>query len=121
MASWADVRRVALALPEVTEERDRQWKVRGKALAWERPLRRKDLDELGGPQGEVLGVSVPDEGAKHALIADEPDVYFTTSHFDGYAAVLVRLDRIAPSDLVELLDEAWTCRAPKRLVKERLA
>jgi hypothetical protein len=62
---------------------------------------------------------VPDEGAKRALIADEPDVYFTTSHFDGYPAVLARLDALDEAALTELAGEAWACRAPRRLVAER--
>lgn len=57
-------------------------------------------------------------GAKEALLADDPDVYFTTPHFDGYPAVLVRLDRIAIDELTELIVEAWLARAPKRLGKE---
>jgi hypothetical protein len=122
MASWDDVARTALALPEVTEEpthdQARSWRVRGKAFAWERPLRRKDLAELGdtAPAGPVLCASVPDVGARAALIADSPDIYFTTAHFHGYPAVLVRLDEIDRSELAELLDEAWACRAPHRLL-----
>lgn len=120
MATWNDVRRIASALPE-TEEGERwgnpSWRVRGKPFAWERPLRKSDLAALGdaAPEGPILGARVPDLGAKEALIADEPEVYFTTPHFDGYPAVLVRLDRIGPSELEELLVEAWLDRAPKRL------
>ena len=56
--------------------------------------------------------------AKEALLADDPDVFFTTPHFDGYPAVLVRLDRIAVPDLEEVIVEAWLARAPKRLARE---
>ena len=73
------------------------------------------------PTGDILGVRVSDEGVKFALIADEPDVYFTTPHFDGYPAVLVKLAEIAVSELEELITEAWLVQAPKRLVKEFLA
>ena len=55
--------------------------------------------------------------AKEALLADESGVYFTTPHFDGYPAVLVRLGAIGTGDLEELLAEAWLCRAPKRMAK----
>ena len=122
MATWAEVSAACLALPEVVETASghggRQWRVRDKTFAWERPLRRKDLAELGdaAPAGPVLAASVPDEGAKRALVAAEPDVYFTTHHFDGYAAVLVRLDELEPAALTELVGEAWACRAPKRLL-----
>lgn len=64
----------------------------------------------------VLGVRVADEGVKAALIADEPDVFFTTPHFDGYPAVLVRLERIPVEELAELVEDGWRVRAPKRVL-----
>ncbi|GAA3755847.1 MmcQ/YjbR family DNA-binding protein [Micromonospora maritima] len=121
MASWDDVRRVALALPETTERGSYDdlpaWRVRDKMFVWERPLRRADLDALGdaAPDGPVLAARVPDLGAKEALLADDPAVYFTVPHLDGYPAVLVRLDRIGAAELTELVTEAWYTRAPKRL------
>jgi hypothetical protein len=123
MATWDDVRRLALALPETSEgiSRDmRQWRVRDKGFVWERPLRRADLEALGdaAPQGPILGARVEHLVAKEALLADDPSVYFTTPHFDGYPAVLVRLERIGLEDLRELIVEAWLARAPKRLAKE---
>ena len=72
------------------------------------------------PDGPILGARVEHVGAKDALIADDPSVYFTTPHFDGYAAVLVRLDEIALDELEELIMEAWLCQAPKRLAREYL-
>jgi hypothetical protein len=51
------------------------------------------------------------------LLADNPDVYFTTPHFDGYPAILVRLDVIDEDELEELIVEAWLRQAPKRLAK----
>ena len=123
MASWDDVRRIALALPETSERPqwgNASWRVRNKPFVWERPLRQSDLRALGdaAPDGPILGVRVEHEGAKQALIADDPAVYFTTPHFDGYAAVLVRLDEIALPELEELVAEAWLCQAPKRLAAE---
>src|SRR4051812_20379338 len=100
MADWDDVARVALALPGTTEAVSasgrRRWSVRGRTFLRERPLHAKDLEELGdaAPPGPVLVVHVPDEGAKAALLADEPDVFFTTSHFDGWSALLCRLDAL---------------------------
>jgi len=125
MATWEDVRRIALGLPE-TEEREGRtldWRVRGKGFVWERPLRASDLTALGdaAPTGEILGARVPDEGAKFALVAEDPSVYFTTPHFNGYPAVLVRLDAIAADELEELIVEAWLVQAPKRLAKAYLA
>lgn len=126
MADWDDVRRTAMALPEVTEHVSKagilQWKVRDRGVVWERPLRRGDLEALGdaAPDGPILGAYVPDLGAKEALIADDPGVYFTTPHFDGYPVVLVELNKIAADDLDELIGEAWLSRAPKRLAREYL-
>ena len=120
VATWEDVRAAATALPEVTERSVRdglQWRVRDRLVVWERPLRGRDLEELGdaAPTGPVLGVRVADEGVKHALVAGSPDVYLTTSHFDGYPAVLVRLDRVGVEELRELVVDAWLDRAPVRL------
>jgi len=117
------VRRIALALPETSERRSRDlaaWRVRDKGFVWERPLRSADIRALGedAPTASILGARVEHLGAKEALLADDPDVYFTTPHFDGYPAVLVRLDRIAIDELTELIVEAWLARAPKRLGKE---
>ena len=121
VATWDDVRELALALPETSEGISRgsaTWLVGGKLFVWERPLRGTDLEALGdaAPEGPILGARVEHEGAKQALIADDPDVFFTTPHFDGYPAILVVLDRIAPEELRETVVEAWLCRAPKRVV-----
>lgn len=120
MATWDDVRRLALALPGTSERLSRghaQWRVADKLFVWERPLRRSDLAALGdgAPGGPILGARVEHLLAKEALLADDPDVYFTTPHFDGYPAVLVQLDRIDEANLEEVVVEAWLCRAPKRL------
>lgn len=127
MADWEDVRRIVFALPETSEQSsyDGQlaWRVKAKPLAWERPLRRSDLEALGksAPRGPILAARVPDLGAKEALLTDNPKVFFTTPHFDGYPAILARLDKISLSDLEELITEAWLHQAPKRLSKEFLA
>lgn len=112
---------MALTLPDTSERlsRDlRQWRVHDKLFVWERPLRRSDLAALGGeaPDGSILGARVEHLGAKEALIADDPTVFFTTPHFDGYPAILIRLEQIAVDDLHEVVVEAWLARAPKRLV-----
>jgi hypothetical protein len=124
MATWKDVEEIALALPEVAEEpahRNRAWKVRKKLIVWERPLRDKEVVELGDAappdDAPILGVRVPDEEAKRALLESEPEIYFTTPHFDGSNSVLVRLDRIPRPDLEEAVTEAWLFRAPKRVAK----
>jgi hypothetical protein len=123
MATWDDVRRLALSLPETDERTSHghaQWRVREKGFVWERPLRRSDLEALGdqAPDGPILGARVEHLIAKEALLADNPRVYFTTPHFDGYPAVLVRLEEISEDELRELVIEAWLCRAPKRLATD---
>ncbi|HEX8204794.1 MAG TPA: MmcQ/YjbR family DNA-binding protein [Solirubrobacteraceae bacterium] len=126
MATWEDVERIALGLPGASERvsRDmRQWVVGKKLFVWERPLRRPDLEALGedAPEGPILGARVEHLVAKEALLADDPAVYFTTPHFDGYPAVLVRLEEIGAAELEELIVEAWLNRAPKRAVDAFLA
>ena len=122
MASWEDVRRIALALPETSEVSSREhasWRVRDKGFVWERPLRASDLRALGddAPDGPILGARVEHLVAKEALLADDPAVFLTTPHFDGYPAVLVELDKISVADLEEVIVEAWLARAPKRLAQ----
>jgi len=125
MATWEDVRRLALALPETSEGTSRDltaWSVRDKGFVWERPLRKSDLAALGdaAPDGPILGARVEHLGAKEALLAADPGVFFTTPHFDGYPAVLVRLEEISVEDLEEVVVEAWLARAPKRLARAYL-
>lgn len=125
MATWDDVRRIALDLPESSERTNRgvlQWRVKEKAFTWERPLRRADYKALGdaAPEGPIVAVWVDDVGVKEALLSDDPEVFFTTPHFDGYAIVLIRLEKIPVPELEELIIEAWIDQAPKRLVSEYL-
>lgn len=120
MATWDDVRRIALALPDTSERvsRDlRRWRVRDRLFVWERPLRRSDLEALGhdAPEGPILAARVEHLGAEDALLAHDEGVFFTTPHFDGYPAILVRLDRIDVDGLDAVIVEAWLARAPKRL------
>ncbi len=125
MATWDDVRRLALALPETSERESRglrQWRVKDKLFMWERPLRTRDLAGLGdaAPEGPILGARVEHLVAKDALVADPSGVYFTTPHFDGYPSILVVLDAIAVADLEEVTTEAWLARAPAKLAQSYL-
>jgi hypothetical protein len=126
LADWDDVRRIALGLPATDEHRSRDcahWRVHEKLFVWERPLRASDLRALGedAPAGPILGARVEHLGAKEALLAAEPEVFFTTPHFEGYPAVLVQLERIELAELEEVIVEAWLARAPVRVAKEYLA
>ena len=125
VATWDDVRLVALGLPE-TSELDRRgqafWRVRDKNFVWERPLRKSDLAALGdaAPDGPILGARVEHLIAKEAFLAENPDVFFTTPHFDGYPAILIRLGEIGVDELEEVIVEAWLARAPKRIAQQYL-
>jgi hypothetical protein len=116
MATEDDVRRIALALPEVTEDQDTLgFAVRGKGFAWswkERVVPKQARVE----RRDVLAVRVADDGAKQELLAADPDKFFTEDHYNGFPAVLVRLPAVAPDELTELLTDAWRAKAPRALV-----
>ncbi len=123
MASWQDVRRLALALPGTTEETRSSglaWIVNKKLFAWERPLRPADIKALGkrAPTGPILGIRTADLDLKDVELASDPRVFFTTPHFDGYPAVLIRLEKISATKLQAVMLEAWLSRAPKRLIAQ---
>ena len=126
MATWENVSRIVSALPETAESLSsdgrRAFEVKGKTFAWERPLRRGDLLALGSsaPKGDILGVRV-DLELKEALLANEPDAFFTTPHFNGYPAILIRLGRINVRSLKAVLLEGWFFQAPKRLAAQHRA
>jgi hypothetical protein len=125
VAGWDDVRHLALSLPETSERESRgnlQWRVKEKLFVWERPLRKPDLEALGdrAPKGPVLGAMVADLGEKEALLAENRELFFTTPHFNGYAAVLLRLELISVDRLSHLVVEAWLARAPTRLIRQYL-
>jgi hypothetical protein len=114
MASWDDVRAIALALPGAEETLSRGltvWKA-GRMFAGERPLRVKEVAEIGPVDEPILVVRVDSEAEKFALIEEDPALFFTVSHFDGYPMVLVRLDLVDRDRLVELVESAWATVAP---------
>ncbi len=119
MASWDDVRRIALDLPEAVEVpgRTTSWHVSGKPFAWERLLRRGEREQLGdaAPDGAALGLRTADTGVVDALVATRPDLYFTVAGYGVHPMVLLHVERAAFEDLDEALTEAWLCRAAKRL------
>jgi len=118
-----DVRQIAGRLPGVQEGIGAQFSmtvdVKGKAkgFVWtwrERidPKRARVLND------SVLAVSVPNLAAKEVLLASDQNVFFTEPHYNGYPAVLVRLERVALGELEDLILEAWRCKAPKSLQAE---
>lgn len=131
MATVEDVRRIALSLPGVQERVGGHtsapaWRATRGAIAWVRGPRDRDLEQLAAlgrswPAGEVIGLRVGSAEEAAALVAAEPEVFFTIPHFDGYPAVLVRLDEIDPDYLSEVLVDAWVTRVPQGVAKPWLA
>jgi hypothetical protein len=125
VATMTDLDELALSLPETTKELSADGRpsylVHGKLFCFHRGLRRDAVDpETGERLDDVLMFRVADLGVKELLLADARGVYFTTPHFDGYPAVLMRipdLARIDRDELYELVVEAWLTRAQKRVAK----
>jgi hypothetical protein len=125
----ADLDELALALPQTTKELSDDGRpsylVHGKMYCFHRSRRPDAVDpETGERLDDVLMFRVPDLDVKELLLADDRGVYFTTPHFNGYPAVLVRIPDLARIDREELHDlvaEAWLTRAQKRVAKAWLA
>ena len=109
------VRRIALALPHV-EEIDSEgfdFRVSGKGFVWSYPERRPGQRRL--IRTDIAVLFVGDEAEKQALLLGEPDVFFTTSGYDGSPLVMVRLAELDGARLSELVTDAWRMRAPADL------
>jgi hypothetical protein len=114
-----DVRRIALALPGAEQDgaKLRYVVAGGKAFAWTWK-QRVDPRRARVEQLDVYAVRVTGEEEKQALLASDPDTFFTEPHYNGYPAVLVRLEAIDEDELSELLTDAWRSAAPRRLAAE---
>ena len=127
MATIDDAAELALALPDVTESErhgNRTWFVARKAFAWERPFSQADLRRFGEqtpPDGPILAVRVADLGEKEAVLAAQPEAFFTISHFDGYSAVLIQLRKVSALSLREAVTDGWLACAPPKLAAQYLA
>jgi len=128
MATLADLDKIALALPhttkEVSDDGRPSYLAHGKRFLLHRSRRPDAVDAKGERLDDVLMFRVADLDVKDLLLADDRGVYFTTPHFDGYPAVLVRipeLSRIDRDELREMVVEAWLTRAQKRVAKAWLA
>ncbi|HZT85736.1 MAG TPA: MmcQ/YjbR family DNA-binding protein [Gaiellaceae bacterium] len=123
-----DLDELALAMPEATREVEDgrpTYKVHGKMFCFHRSRRKDAVDpETGELLDDVLAFRVADLGVKEMLVADARGIYFTTPHWNGYAAVLLRirdLARLERDELRDRVEEAWLTRAQKRLAKAWLA
>ena len=123
MATQADVRRIALSLPAAEEAGDRfafsvrsKGKLKGFVWVWmERVLPKKPRM----PNPDVIAVRVANLSQKDVVLSADPAKFFTEPHYDGFPAVLVRLDAVNVADLKVLIAEAWRCQAPAELTKPR--
>jgi hypothetical protein len=120
MASQDDVRRIAMALPGVTASQERfafsvdnKGKPKGFVWVWHERIHPK---QARVPQPSVIAVRVADQTEKAALLAADPDKFFTEPHYNGFPAVLVRLPKVTQAGLRQVIIEAWRCQAPKALV-----
>jgi hypothetical protein len=121
-ADQADVRRIALPLPETVEGEDRfafsvlnGGKQKGFAWVW---LERIEPKRARVPRPDVIAVRVANQGEEENLLASDRDKFFTEPHYNGFPAVLVQPPAVAEDELRELITEAWRCQAPRALVKE---
>lgn len=126
-ARLTDLDDIAMALPEVTREPPEggrpAYSVRRKAFAFARSPRKDAFDPATGvPYDDVLVFSCTAED-KEAMVADPDSPWFTTPHWNGYAAVLLLerdLGRVTVAELREVLTDAWLAKAPKRLAADHL-
>jgi hypothetical protein len=122
VATQDDVRRIALALPDTVEAKDRfafsvrnKDKEKGFVWVW---LERLDPKQARVPNPKVVAIRVPDGAEKQALLATNSKKFFTEDHYNGFPAVLVRLAAIRARELEQLITDAWRTMAPKALVKQ---
>jgi len=119
MARQADVRRVALSLPETVEAPNHfafsvrnKGKLKGFVWVW---MERVTPEKPRVPQPDVIAVRVASLADKDFLLALDPAKFFTEPHYNGFPAVLVRLPAVTAPELRPIITEAWRCQAPKDL------
>jgi hypothetical protein len=112
VVGWDDVGEIALSFPEVEVSGDDRvaFRVRGKIFAW--AARERD--------GGGLGIRV-DRDEKQLILDSNPDVYFTSPHYDGWPGVQIRLEAVDREELRMRLEDAWLIQAPKKLAAAYVA
>jgi hypothetical protein len=120
MATQADVRRIALSLPQTEEVADRfafsvrnKGKAKGFVWVW---MERVEPKKPRVPQPNVIAVRVASLAEKDRILALDPAKYFTEPHYHGFPAVLVNLPAVTVRELKPLIEQAWRCQAPKDLL-----
>jgi len=129
MATLRDVEKLALALPETVKGEDDEgrpsYSVNGKVICWHRSPRPDALDPKTGERlTDVFVFRTTDLDVKEMTLQDDRGIFFTTPHWNGYPAVLIRiphLKQLKRAELGDLIEEAWLSRAPKRVAKAGLA
>lgn len=127
MVTLEDVAALTAELPGVSEGTsygNHTWNVGGTHFAWERPFTKADRKRFGDtpvPTGPIVALRVEDLGEKDAVLAEGRRGVFTIPHFDGYAAILVQLDRVGARVFRAALEDAWLACAPDALAQEYLA
>ena len=121
MATRADVRRIALSFPATEQEEERfafavrnKGKLKGFAWVW---MERVTPKKPRVPNPDVLAVRVPNLAHKDLMLSTDPVTFFTEPHYNGFPAVLVRLNAVSVAGLEVLIEDAWRCQAPRDLVK----
>ena len=125
MATLRDVDTLALALPEVAKGEDAEgrpsYSVNGKVICWHRSPRPDALDPKTGERlTDVFVFRTTDLDVKEMTLQDDRGIFFTTPHWNGYPAVLIRirdLKHLKKGEVRDLVEEAWLSRAPKRVAK----
>ena len=114
MADADDVRRLALALPQVVEipSAGFDFRVGGHGFVWSYPERQPGKPRV--IRTDIAVLYVGDEAEKQALLLGEPDLFFTTPGYDGFPLVMVRLAEVKIDRLTELITDAWRMRRDQR-------
>ena len=119
MATQADVRRIALSLPETEEAPDHfafsvrnKGKLKGFLWVW---MERIEPKKPRVPQPDVIAVRVASLAEKDRILDSDPTKFFTEPHYNGFPAVLVNLPAVTVRELKPLILQAWRCQAPKDL------
>ena len=129
MATLRDIERLALAFPGTVKGEDDEgrpsYSVNAKVICWHRSPRPDALDpETGERLTDVFVLRTTDLDVKEMILQDDRGIFFTTPHWNGYPAVLIRipdLKQLSRAELRDLIEEAWLSRAPKRMAKAWLA